>query len=87
VVLETGVGDEILVTYDLEISEELRLEGEMRDLIRKIQNMRKKLGVQMSDSVVITIEDKFRLFEEHIKSQVQASKIVYGSELKVEKEV
>ncbi len=87
VILETGVGDEILVTYDLEISEELRLEGEMRDLIRKIQNMRKKLGVQIIDSIVITIEDKFRLFEEHIKSQVQASKIVYGSELKVEKEV
>jgi len=40
----------------------------------------------MSDSIIITIEEKFQLFEESIKSQVQASKIMYGSELTVETE-
>jgi len=86
VILKISAEDEMEVTYDLEISEELQLEGDMRDLIRKIQNMRKKLGVEMSDSIIITIEEKFQLFEESIKSQVQASKIMYGSELTVETE-
>jgi len=87
VLFEISIEDEILVTYDLEISGELQLEGELRDLIRKIQNMRKKLGVEMSDQIIITIEEKFQSFEENIKSQVQASRVIYGSELQIETEV
>ena len=86
VILNISTEEEMVVIYDLEISKELQQEGDMRDLIRKIQNIRKKLGVGMSDSIIITIEDKFQPFEESIKSQVQASKIMYGSELNVETE-
>jgi len=85
VILEESSGEEINVSYDLHISKELQLEGEMRDLVRKIQNQRKKLGIKISDAISITIEEKFKPFEESIASQVQSTDISYGPELQVEK--
>lgn len=86
VIIETIQSDNIEVSYDIKITEKLRLEGEVRDLIRKIQNQRKKLGVMISDMIAITIPENFKPYEDYIKLQVQANKLTYGHELRVEKE-
>ncbi|QQS43711.1 isoleucine--tRNA ligase [Candidatus Roizmanbacteria bacterium] len=74
---------EIGVQYDTELTEELKTEGEIRDLIRKIQNKRKKLGVQVTDKVHLVLPEKFREQEELISREVQASQVTYGDEMDV----
>lgn len=85
VIFEEGKGDTLEASYDLKITSELQLEGDIRDVIRKIQNQRKKLGVEISDPISIMIEEKFKPFTKDIASQVQATNVAYGAELLVEK--
>ncbi len=75
--------EEIQVIYDTEITPELKLEGELRDLMRSIQQKRKELGIQVTDQILLTVPEQFKQFEETLKKQVQAKEIVYGSELSV----
>jgi len=83
--LQSSTDDVLQVSYDLEITDELRFEGEVRDLIRAIQNQRKKLNITINDTINITIPEKYKSHEQNIKNHVQAQKITYGSELHVEK--
>ncbi len=46
------------VALDLAISEELALEGMMRDLLRKLQVQRKEIGLEIEDRVKIVYETK-----------------------------
>jgi isoleucyl-tRNA synthetase len=45
----------LTVALDPEITEELRQEGLVRDLIRQIQNLRKETGLDVSDRIRLTI--------------------------------
>ncbi len=74
---------EIGVQYDTELTDELKTEGEIRDLIRKIQNKRKKLGVQVSDKIHLVLPEKFKEYEPAIAHEVQASEVTYGDEMDV----
>ena len=71
--------------YDTTLAPELRLEGELRGLLRNIQVQRKKLGINIEDSISLVVPEAFREFENQIQNQVQAQTIEYGPELKVEK--
>ena len=42
---------------DTTLTEELRLEGEVRELIRKIQDARKKSGLKPGEEIVLTVGD------------------------------
>jgi isoleucyl-tRNA synthetase len=44
------------LTLDTEISEELKLEGLARDLVRKIQELRKQSGFSVEDRIALTYE-------------------------------
>ncbi len=47
--------DSLTVALDPEITEELRQEGIVRDLIRQIQNLRKESGLEVSDRIRLAI--------------------------------
>ena len=78
---------DITVEYDTKITPELKLEGEMRDLLRSIQQKRKELGVQISESVNLEIPKDFEKYVDMIKKQVNAGNISIGHELKIEKNI
>jgi len=76
-------GAEITVEYDTNLTEELKREGEIRDLIRKIQNKRKKLGAQVTDKIQLVLPEKFKDHVDIIALEVQAETVVYGDEMDV----
>lgn len=49
----------IVVSLDLEITEELKREGLARDVIRNVQDARKQLGCDIMDRVVIELSESF----------------------------
>lgn len=69
---------EVIVSED-----ELRKEGELRDLIRRIQSERKTLGLAPTDKVEVTVPQNFLEDVDYIKRKIMASKIEIGEELKI----
>lgn len=45
-----------ILNYDFNITPELKTEGEVRDLVRNIQDLRKKQGYQPKDELVLVVE-------------------------------
>ncbi|MBO7472115.1 MAG: isoleucine--tRNA ligase, partial [Bacteroidaceae bacterium] len=81
----------LTVALDLTITEDLRLEGVARELIRSIQTLRKDSGFDITDRINVTIPESddnrtcLSKFSNYIASQVLANSIQLGSELKVSK--
>ena len=81
----------LTVALDITITPELRLEGQARDVIRSIQQMRKDSGFEITDRIVVVIpdtEENRAMLESHtsyIAAQVLADDIVLGAELSVKK--
>ncbi|MDW7695365.1 isoleucine--tRNA ligase [Flammeovirgaceae bacterium SG7u.111] len=46
----------LTVALDVTISEELKKEGVARDLVNKVQNQRKDMGLEVQDKIYITVE-------------------------------
>ena len=69
-------GEEVLI--DISITPELRLEGLARDLVREIQDERKKLGLNPSDVIKVQIKTSdidIRKFSDEIGKAVNAIKV------------
>ena len=66
-------------------AEQLSYEGELRELIRSIQKMRKELGLKPDNEIVLTLPQKFVKETDFIKRKVLAKKIILSNEVKVEK--
>lgn len=66
VVIQTGEG-ELTGEFDTTITPELKAEGDARDIVRKIQEERKKLGTKMDEMVDVTLENIPDGFEDYIK--------------------
>ena len=60
------IGDEDIV-LDTKISPELALEGEAREIIRAIQEGRKKAGFEVNDRITLGIVGKEKVFDGDIK--------------------
>jgi len=82
--LKEGKGD-LQVDLDTSLTPELKAEGEARDLIRKIQEERKRLGTDLDEEIVVTLPDYPTEFEEYIKKNALVKKLLKG-EFKVERE-
>ncbi len=71
------------VVLDTTITPELKEEGYLREVISKIQNLRKDSGLEVSDRIEITlnsgelIADVFKKYEEIIARETLADKINY----------
>jgi isoleucyl-tRNA synthetase len=79
----------VTVALDLTLDDGLLLKGEAYDLIHRVNTLRKELGFEISDRVVLTVPEEMRgLVEAHgdwIKDDVLATEIRVGGELAVEK--
>ena len=76
--------NDITVVLDTNLNPELIEEGFVREIISKIQTMRKEAGFEVTDKIGISlgdnqvIENIFRSREDQIKSEVLAEDVVYG---------
>ena len=63
----TGVADrDTQVALDTRITEELALEGMARDIIRQVQDLRKKSGLEMEDRIILHLETASELLAKSI---------------------
>jgi hypothetical protein len=74
------------VELDINITPELKLEGEYRELVRLIQDMRKEKGLTPQDEISLTLPEKyaeiFAKFGEDLKKVVGAREVsVQGEEV------
>ncbi len=63
VVFKPGMSE--LIDLDTEVTEALRDEGELRDLIREVQDLRKKAGLNPKDRGVLVIGERGALIGKH----------------------
>ena len=76
----------LTVGLDTEITEELRNEGMVRDLVRSIQNMRKDRGLEVTDRIYLYIEGPDSIkqavesFEDHLLQETLAEEYSWKSD-------
>ena len=69
---------QLTVALDVTLTDELRREGVARELVNRIQNLRKDSGFDVTDRIDVTIEnlpevaDSLAFFESYLKDQVLA---------------
>ena len=77
---------QIGVVLDTHITEELREEGHLREIISKIQNMRKESGFEVADKINLYVADNEMLeavvkkFEDVIKRETLTIDVVFNAE-------
>lgn len=81
----------LTVALDITVTEELHLEGLSRELINRIQNLRKSTGLEISDKIEIWVEEQDELptlfwasYSDKIKQEVQAKVLEVVPEIKGE---
>lgn len=81
-----GVG-EVGVVLDTTITEELREEGHVREMVSKIQNMRKESGFEVADKINLYVANNDKLLEvvkkyaDVIKKETLTVEIAYNGEV------
>jgi isoleucyl-tRNA synthetase len=82
-------GDEQKVELDTDLTPELKREGDFRELLRTIQDLRKKQGLIPSDIILLTLpsseRDTIANFEDELRKTVSAQEIQFGEEIKIDK--
>jgi isoleucyl-tRNA synthetase len=76
---------EVKVELDINLTQELTDEGEARDIMRRIQEERKKLGCTLSEIVEVKIPNWPVEFEEEIKRKTQTLKLIKNETFEVKK--
>lgn len=73
---------EITVALDITISDELRQEGIARDVVNRVQNLRKEMGLEVQDKINISVENNNELIaaalssnNEYVCKETQAVKL------------
>ncbi len=72
----------LTVALEVELTEALLDEGMARELVSRVQNMRKDNGLEITDRIVLTVSPKDKIvravkgFADYIKSQVLATDII-----------
>ena len=80
----------LVVALDATITDELRAEGIARELVNRIQNLRKDTGLEVTDSIRIrlqkqdTLEKAVRANEAYIKAETLANEILFADTLQGE---
>ena len=80
----------LTIALDIELTPELIEEGIARELINRIQNLRKSSGFEITDRINVTIEDREEIHNavlhcnEYIASQVLATSLTLGADIQGE---
>ncbi|MBF8250060.1 MAG: ileS [Candidatus Levybacteria bacterium] len=82
IVFAKGAG-EMSVALDVTLTEELKKEGEARDIVRMIQGERKKLGTTLDEKVNVVLQDWPKEFEEEIKKKAMVANLSKGENFQV----
>ena len=75
----------LTVALDITISDELKSEGIARELVNRVQNLRKDSGLEVTDKIHITVETTDAIREAisanaaYVKAEVLATEIVFGA--------
>ena len=76
----------VTVALDVTLTEELKQEGIARDLVNRIQNLRKDLGLEVQDKIHLTVSDSNELvngalahFGGYIQAETQALTLTLGA--------
>jgi isoleucyl-tRNA synthetase len=78
----------LTVALDLALDPELELEGRVRDLIHRVNAMRKDANLELTDRIVLTLprdQEDFMGHEDWIKRETLAERIELGDELRIER--
>ncbi|HOR01691.1 MAG TPA: isoleucine--tRNA ligase [Candidatus Woesebacteria bacterium] len=75
----------LTIDLDTNITPQLKAEGDARDLVRQIQNLRKELNLNLKDKINIYSPNWPSDFEAEIKSKTLAESITKADQLKIEK--
>ncbi len=75
----------LTVALDITLTDELRAEGVARELINRIQNIRKDSGFEVTDKIRIQVEDKpatlpATAYAGYIAAQTQAEEVLFAAE-------
>lgn len=79
---QVAVNGKITVALDLTISDELKLEGLAREIVNKIQNMRKDNGYEVNDRITVKItphqdiDSTLLVFKNYICNEILADDII-----------
>ena len=74
----------LTVGLDTEISPELSKEGDVRDLVRGVQNLRKETGLEVTDRIQLTLNGSDRLksaweaFADYVASETLSSRMIWA---------
>ena len=74
----------ITVALEVELNEDLIREGMARELINRVQNLRKDNGLEITDRIDVTVtpqekvEDAMAYFGDYVRTQVLADNIVFA---------
>jgi isoleucyl-tRNA synthetase len=75
----------VTVALDVNLTEELKQEGVARDLVNRIQNLRKDLGLEVQDKITLLVSDSnplvnasIALFGGYIQEETQAISLSLG---------
>lgn len=79
--------EDVLVALDINISDALRMEGIARDLVNRIQNLRKDSGMDVTDRIDLYISENSILKsaletqEDYVKTETLADQIIWKNKL------
>lgn len=84
---EVATKGPLTVALDLEVTDELKREGFSRELINRVQNVRKEKNLEITDKIVLIIEDKSGVknmisdYIEYICAEILARQIDFVQEV------
>ncbi len=76
--IEFKEGKELSIELDTEITPELKAEGDARQIVRQIQEERKKLGTELDELVNVTLPEWPEKFEDEIKRKALVKELKKG---------
>ncbi|EKD65728.1 MAG: hypothetical protein ACD_50C00005G0001 [uncultured bacterium] len=76
---------ELSVQFDTNITAELKDEGLARDIVRQIQEERKKIGTSLNEKVDVVLSNWPKNFERYIKSKAFVARLEKGEDFKVKR--
>ena len=71
------------VKLNIKITQQLKAEGQARELIRQIQNLRKETGCGLGEKVIVMLPSWPKEFKDYIKRETLAKKLIKSSKLEI----